>query len=85
MATPQPASTKPKVFYGTAEIPPATAKMHLVNLADEIIALLASDPNANVRLTVEISAEFPDGASDSIKRAVSENANSLRLKSADWE
>ncbi|RXR25229.1 DUF499 domain-containing protein [Sphingobium fluviale] len=84
-ATPQPASVKPKVFYGTAEIPPATAKMHLVNLADEIIALLASDPNANVRLTVEISAEFPDGASDSIKRAVSENANSLRLKSADWE
>ena len=59
--------------------------MHLVNLADEIIALLASDPNANVRLTVEISAEFPDGASDSIKRAVSENANSLRLKSAEWE
>lgn len=84
-ATSQPAPAKPKVFYGTAEIPPATAKMHLVNLADEIIALLASDPNANVRLTVEISAEFPDGASDSIKRAISENANSLQLKSADWE
>jgi hypothetical protein len=84
-ATPLPASVKPKVFYGSADIPPATAKMHLVNLADEIIALLASDPNANVRLTVEISAEFPEGASDSIKRAVSENATSLRLKSAEWE
>jgi hypothetical protein len=34
---------------------------------------------------VEISAEFPDGAGDGVRRAVSENARSLGLKSADWE
>ncbi|EQD57582.1 hypothetical protein B2A_04733, partial [mine drainage metagenome] len=67
------------------DIPTATAKMRLVQLADEIVSLLASDPDANVRLTVEISAEFPQGASDGVKRAVSENARSLGLKTADWE
>lgn len=46
---------------------------------------LCSDPNASVRVVLEISAAFPEGVSDSVKRAVSENANSLGLKSADWE
>jgi len=34
---------------------------------------------------VEISAEFPNGVSDTVKRAVSENARSLGLKPPDWE
>lgn len=82
---PTPAAAKPKTFYGSAEVPPATAKMRLVQIAEEIVAVLTSDPNATVRLVVEISAEFPDGAGDGVRRAVSENARSLGLKSADWE
>lgn len=82
---PAPAATKPKTFYGSAEVPPATAKMRLVQIAEEIVSVLTSDPNATVRLVVEISAEFPDGAGDGVRRAVSENARSLGLKSADWE
>lgn len=83
-ATPAPAA-KARTFHGTANVPPATAKMRLVQIADEIVSLLASDPNAAVRLVVEISAEFPDGVRDEVRRAVSENASSLGLKSADWE
>jgi len=78
-------ASQPKSFHGTAEVPAATAKMRLVQIADEIVAVLNSDPNAAVRLVLEISAEFPDGAKDTVKRAVSENARSLGLKSADWE
>ena len=59
--------------------------MRLVQLADEIISVLVSDPTASVKVIVEVSAEFPDGAKDAVKRAVSENARSLGLKSADWE
>ena len=59
--------------------------MRLVELAEEIVSVLSSDPNATVRLAVEISAEFPDGASESMRRAVSENARSLGIKTADWE
>jgi predicted AAA+ superfamily ATPase len=84
--TPQPAAApKASVFYGTAEISAATAKMRLIQLADEIIANLVADPNAQVTVTLEISAKFDGGARDSTRRTVSENAAALKLKSADWE
>jgi len=47
--------------------------------------VLTSDAKASVRRVVDISAEFPDGVGDNVRRAVSENARSLGLKSADWE
>lgn len=78
-------SAKARSFYGSAVVPTATAKMHLVQLADEIVSVLASDPNATVRLVVEISADFPEGVKENVKRAVAENARTLRLKTADWE
>ncbi|MCA9013093.1 MAG: ATP-binding protein [Planctomycetaceae bacterium] len=81
--TPQP--TKPKSFHGSVEINASTAKMRLVQVAEEIITLLASDPNASLNITVEINAEFPSGASDQIKRAVTENATSLGFKTKAWE
>lgn len=80
-----PAIAKPTLFHGSAEIPAATAKMRLVQLADEIVSLLCSDPNASVRVVLEVSAEFPNGVTDSVKRAVSENAKILELKGAEWE
>jgi hypothetical protein len=76
---------KPRAFHASAVVPAATAKMRLVEIAEEIVSVLASDPNANVRLSVEIAADFPEGASDSMKRAVSENARSLGISKADWE
>ncbi|MDO8811473.1 MAG: hypothetical protein Q7J38_05520 [Gallionella sp.] len=46
---------------------------------------LSSDPNAEVNVTVEIQVNFPSGASDQTKRAVTENAKTLNFKNADWE
>lgn len=81
------ASTGVKVrsFHGAVEISPAAAKMRLVQVADEIVAQLISDPNAKVKITVEIQADFPSGASDQVRRAVSENAASLGFKMKEWE
>ncbi len=79
------AQPKARSFYGSAEVNAATAKMRLVQIAEEIIAVLASDPNAKVSVSVEINAEYPNGASDQIKRAVSENAGSLGFKTKTWE
>ncbi len=79
------ATARPKTFFGSVEVSATTAKMKLVSIAEEIITVLAADPNARVRITVEISAEFPSGASDATKRAVSENAAALGFKSKDWE
>jgi hypothetical protein len=38
-----------------------------------------------VTVSVEVTAEFPAGVSDQIKRAVSENAASLGFKNKTWE
>lgn len=85
-STPTPVvSQKSRAFYGSVEINPHSAKVPLVQLAEEIISVLAADPDAILKVTVEISAEFPKGASDAIKRAVSENATSLGLKNKTWE
>lgn len=79
------AAQKSKLFHGSVQVNPSTAKMRLVQVADEIISLLTSDPNATVNVTLEIHADFPAGASDQIKRAVSENAASLEFKVKTWE
>ena len=79
------APAKLKTFHGSVQINPSTAKMRLVQVAEEIISVLAGDPNASLNITVEINAEFPTGVSDQIKRAVTENATSLGFKIKDWE
>jgi hypothetical protein len=76
---------KSREFYGSVEVATATAKVRLTELADEIISVLAQDPHANLTITLEIKAEFPDGAPDNIRRAVSENAANLKFKNSTWE
>lgn len=83
--SPVVAEPRPHAVYASIDVNASTAKMRLVQIAEEIVAILASDPNAALKITLEISAEFPNGVSDHIKRAVSENARSLGLKPPSWE
>ncbi len=76
---------KSRSFHGNVSVNPSAAKMRLVQIAEEVIASLAADPNAEVTVSVEIHANFPGGAKDQTKRAVSENAKTLGFKNADWE
>jgi predicted AAA+ superfamily ATPase len=80
-----PTTAKSKTFYGSADVAPAAAKMRLVQIAEEIIAVLTADPNAAIKVSVEIRANFPNGAKDQTKRAVSENTRTLGFKTAEWE
>jgi len=79
-----PAGTPVRRFRGTAEIDASTAKMRLRDIADEM-ALLASDPDATVQVTLEVSADFPAGPKDHVKRGVSENATNLGFATKAWE
>jgi len=72
-------------FHGSVHVKPHAAKLHLVQLADEIISILSSDPNATLGITLEINAEFPAGVADPVRRAVSENAQTLGFKVREWE
>jgi hypothetical protein len=69
----------------SAEVAPAAAKMRLVQIAEEIISILTADPNAEIKVRIEIEANFANGASDQTKRAVSENAKTLGFNTAEWE
>ncbi len=72
-------------FHGSVDVDATLAKSTLNTIAEEVIALLTADPNATVRLTLEIDAAFEQGASDSVRRSVSENAVNLGFKSSEWE
>ena len=75
----------PGSYYGSVEVNPATAKIRMVHLIEEIINHLVADSQAEIKITVEISASFPNGPSDQAKRTVSENAKSLGFKISTWE
>ena len=74
-----------KSFFGAVDVNAATAKMKLVQIAEEMVAVLASDPTATVKVTLEITADFPNGASEQTKRAATENATALGFKTKSWE
>ena len=78
-------TSKPKAYYGSVLIKPSTAKMQMIQVAEEIIAQLQSDPNAYMNISIEINVDFPHGASDQLKRTVSENSRSLGFQSSEWE
>jgi uncharacterized protein len=80
-----PPAAKPRVYHGSATVSPVLARAELDTIAQEVIELLAKDPTATVRVSIEITAEFTDGANDTIKRAVSANADTLGFKSSVWE
>jgi predicted AAA+ superfamily ATPase len=80
-----PSSPKMKSFHGTVEVNAATARARLLQIAEEVISQLVSDPMAKVTVNVEISAEFPQGAAEQVRRAVSENATNLKFKVSEWE
>ena len=79
------AAARSKSFHGSTAVALAAAKMRLVKIAEEVIAMLAADPNAEVKVRIEIDATFPNGAQDQTKRAVSENAETLGFGTAEWE
>lgn len=76
---------KTTTFFAKIEIPVASAGMRLVVIDEEILRVLAGDPNANITVTLEINAEYAKGVPDNIKRAVSENAKQLGIKDQGWE
>jgi uncharacterized protein len=66
-------------------VAPAAAKMKLLQIAEESISVLSADPNAAIKVRLEIEAECSNGAQNQTKRAVSENAKTLNFNIMEWE
>jgi len=82
---PPPTPNLPTSFHGSVQVAQAAFKMKLQDIADEILVHLAADPKAQLKITLEISAEFPGGAPQSLQRTVSENAANLGFTLKEWE
>ena len=54
-------------------------------IADEVIAHLSGLIGANVKVTLEVEAEMPEGAPENVVRTVTENSQTLKFKSQGFE
>jgi uncharacterized protein len=74
-----------KQFYASIDLDPIQAKRQFADLVDEVVQQFTLRPGVKVRIAVEIQAESPTGFDDGLQRAVKENCNVLKFKSAEFE
>jgi hypothetical protein len=80
-----PEAAKPKRFHGTVELDPERVGRDAGRIADEVISHLSGLVGANVKVTLEIEAEIPNGAPDNVVRTVTENSRTLKFKNQGFE
>ncbi len=72
-------------FHGSVEIDPMRINRDVSAIADAIIQHLKTLTGAKVKITLEISADIPEGAPDNIIRTVTENCLTLKFKHQSFE
>ncbi|MBS1819352.1 MAG: DUF499 domain-containing protein [Acidobacteria bacterium] len=80
-----PVAARPKRYYGTVVLDSARVGRDASRVADEVISHLAGLVGANVKVTLEIDAQMPDGASEQVVRTVTENGRTLKFVSQGFE
>jgi len=81
----KPVAMVPKRFHGTVMLDAARVGRDAGKIAEEVIAHLTGLVGANVRVTLEIEADIPAGASDQVVRTVTENSRTLKFTSHGFE
>ena len=80
-----PPPAKAKRYHGSVTLDPTRAGRDASQIADEVISHLSGLTGAQVRLTLEIEAEIPDGAPDDVVRIVNENSRTLKFNDSGFE
>ena len=70
---------KPRRYHGTVTLDSARVGRDASRIADEVITHLVGLIGSTVRVTLEIEAQIPDGASDNVVRTVTENGRTLKF------
>jgi hypothetical protein len=87
-APPAPATTPAQVFrrfHGTVELDSTRVGRDAGRIAEEVIAHFAGQLGVEVTVTLEIEAKLPSGASEQMRRIVTENARTLKFSSQGFE
>jgi predicted AAA+ superfamily ATPase len=72
-------------FHGSVVLSAERAGRDASKIAEEVIAHLTGLLGANVRITLEIEADIPNGAPDNVIRTVTENSRTLKFTQAGFE
>ena len=86
--TPQPSpapAKKARRFHGTVSLDATRVGRDAGVVAEEVIAHLSGLVGADVRITLDIAADIPEGAPEHVVRTVNENSRSLKFSSHEFE
>jgi hypothetical protein len=83
--TVSPPNPQPRRFYGNVELDALRMNRDASAIADEIVQHLTKLKEANVKITLEIEAEIPNGAPDDVVRTVIENCHTLKFNQQSFE
>jgi hypothetical protein len=72
-------------FQGSVRIDSTRVGRDAGRIADEIVAHLSGQVGAEVKVTIEIEASLPNGATDQLVRTVMENSRTLKFDSQGFE
>ena len=75
----------PTRFYGRVELDPVRFGRQVGQISDEVIAHLSRMDGAGLVLTFEIEASAPGGFDDAARRAIGENASTLKFDEHRFE
>ena len=80
-----PSAKKLHRFYGTIEVEPLKLASKSQEILKEVVQHLAGQVGAQVTISIDISAHFPDGISEDVVRTVTENCRTLKFRSSGFE
>jgi hypothetical protein len=72
-------------FFGSVELDPKRAGRDAGSVAEAVIQHLELEKGADVKITIEITANIPEGAGERTIRTVSENCKTLKFKQFSFE
>jgi hypothetical protein len=84
----KPSTSDAKTFrryYGMVHLNPARMSKDSGEIAEAIVQHLAGLVDSDVTVTLEVQANLPGGAPESVVRTVSENARTLKFDSSNFE
>jgi predicted AAA+ superfamily ATPase len=76
---------QPKRFHGSVKLDATRLGRDAGKIAEEVVQHLSGIVGADVEVTLEISAQIPDGAPEHVVRTVTENCNTLGFLSHGFE
>ncbi len=80
-----PTVKKYRRYHGTKKLDIQRVSRDANQVIDEVIRHMTEKYGVTVQVTIEISAEFPDGADDTMRRIISENSRQLSFDQSSFE